>query len=199
MAHHQPRNHNTKDTTTKVGGDGTSKRNIIRKGGSPNVGRKARAASKDFDDGTMDDAVYALDMNDPNYVSAEDNYPPIYHMCNEDEFNTATASGGLYYSPTFEKDKFIHATEKPVDLIDVANYFYKSAGGNWTCLKLDPWKLNCDVVYEKPAPVGDTPAYDHEGTPEFPHIYGGIPASAVLERMPMERSSDGTFTTITGI
>lgn len=164
--------------------------------------RKERAGSKDFTEDDFDGPAF-LDENDPNY-DPNDFYPPIFHMCEENEFNKATENGGLYYSPTFEQDKFIHATEEPNSLLDVANHFYKDVKGQWSCIKLDTLKLNCDVVYEKPAPVGDKAAYDHAGEgggdqPEFPHIYGGIPGSAVLERFEMVRGADGSFTEIKGL
>jgi uncharacterized protein (DUF952 family) len=176
---------------------GTSKRNILRKGGGYSKVRKARAGSKDMTEDDFDGPAY-LDENDPNYDPADD-FPPIYHMCNRAQFEKATEGGGLYYSPTFEADNFIHATEEPSTLIDVANHFYKEDKGDWICIKLDPIKLGADVVWEKPAPVGDKAAYDHEGAPEFPHIYGGIPAVAVTERLPMERSADGGFLSIQGL
>ena len=139
-----------------------------------------------------------LDEKDPNY-DPDDFYPPIFHMCDEAEFNKATEGGALYYPPTFESEKFAHATDEPSKLLEVANHFYKEAKGQWCCIKLDPLKLNCDVVYEAPAPVGDKAAYAHEGQELFPHIYGGIPSAAVIERFEMVRNDDGSFSEIKGI
>ena len=46
-------------------------------------------------------------------------------MCDAKEFEAATAGGGLYYSPTFKDDKFIHATADPQFLLEAGNHFYK--------------------------------------------------------------------------
>ena len=124
----------------------------------------------------------------------------IYHMAIATEFDLQTQGDGMYYSPTFKQDKFIHATKEPQFLLDVANHFYKESVGDWVCIKLVPELLGGRVVYESPAPVGNTEAYDHEGdAPVFPHIYGGIPACSVIGRYRIIRASDGTFLSIEGI
>ena len=46
-------------------------------------------------------------------------------MCDASEFAAATVDGGLYYSPTFKDDKFIHATADPQFLLEAGNHFYK--------------------------------------------------------------------------
>ena len=130
--------------------------------------------------------------------------PPVYHMCIETELDAATGNGGMYYSPTFPQDKFIHATAEPQYLIDVANHFYKETVGEWVCIKLDVSRLGGKVVYESPAPVGNIAAYDHakeqeKEQPKFPHIYGGIPARAIMARYRIRRATDGTFLSIDGI
>jgi uncharacterized protein (DUF952 family) len=124
----------------------------------------------------------------------------IFHMAIESEFDLQTQAGGMYYSPTFKNDTFIHATKEPESLIPVANHFYKESVGAWICIKLVPELLGGRVVYESPAPVGNIEAYDHEGdAPVFPHIYGGIPACSVIGRYRINRASDGTFLNIEGI
>ena len=93
---------------------------------------------------------------------------PIYHMCEIRLFETATANGSMYYPPTYPQDGFIHATKEPQFLIDVANHFYKESNGDWICIKLEPMMLP-PVIFESPAPVGTTAAYEHDGdSPKFP-------------------------------
>ena len=124
---------------------------------------------------------------------------PIFHMCIALEFETETKNGGHYYPPTYSVDGFIHATKEPQFLIDVANHFYKASKGDWICIKLEPLLLP-PVIFESPAPVGNTAAYDHDGdSPKFPHIYGGIPAIAVVDRYRIVRGEDGSFLSIEGI
>jgi len=123
----------------------------------------------------------------------------IYHMCDFDLFTKLTSDNGVYYSPTFEADNFIHATENPAMLLEAGNHFYKNVIGEWICLKLNPSLLCGPVVYEAPAPVGNVAAKDYDNSPKFPHIYGGIPLSAVLKQYKIIRGADGAFLSIDGL
>ena len=130
----------------------------------------------------------------------------IFHMCIASEFAEATKDGGLYFSPTFAQDKFIHATAEPRFLLEAGTHFYKQSVGDWECLKLEVSKLaEGSVIYEAPAPVGAIEAVDYEKEhampeqPKFPHIYAGIPSSAVVQSFPIVRNSDGEFLSITGL
>lgn len=127
-------------------------------------------------------------------------YVPIYHMCNEASFYELTANETKPYFPTsFEREKFIHCTEAPNQLLDVGNHFYKSDKGPWICLELDPYFLLGTVVYEAPAGVGNIEAMDHKGTPKLPHVYGGLPMRSIVKKLRIERSEDGTFLSIEGL
>ena len=123
----------------------------------------------------------------------------IYHMCDEKYYNQLIENNGIYYSPTFEHDKFIHATENPALLLEAGTHFYKNAVGDWICLKLNPDLLTGPVVYEDPAAVGNIGAKEYVESPKFPHIYGGIPSSAVVKKYRIVRGSDGTFLSIEGL
>lgn len=131
--------------------------------------------------------------------------PFIYHMCDTAAFAEATKDGGLYYSPTFAADGFIHATANPLFLLEAGNHFYKEVPGAWICIKLDVSLLgDAKVVYEAPAPVGAIEAVDYEAEHKipdvtFPHIYGGIPAAAVVQTFAIMRSEDGGFVSIEGL
>eukprot|EP01041_Mallomonas_annulata_P006806 gene6806-13784_t len=120
----------------------------------------------------------------------------IYHMCDRNLFLASTEQSKLYYPPTYQSDGFIHATASANLLLDVANYFYKSAPGDWVCIELKPSRLGSPVIYESPAPVGNTASFDHVPQQKFPHIYGGIPRRAVVNLFPMERGNDGSFLSI---
>lgn len=129
--------------------------------------------------------------------------PFIYHMCVTSDFEEATKDGGLYYSPTFKEDKFIHATAEPKFLLEAGSHFYKHVKGEWICLKLDVSLLpENSVVYEAPAPVGAIEAVDYEAEhdlpeqPKFPHIYAGIPLQSVVETYKIVRNEEGEFLSI---
>lgn len=127
-------------------------------------------------------------------------------MCDREAFETATANGGLYYSPTFAQDRFIHATADPKFLLEAGNHFYKEVRGEWICVKLEVTQLPPNaVIYEAPAPVGRIEAVDYSKDAEvkeaitFPHIYSGIPAKAVIGRHRIIRGDDGSFLSIEGL
>ncbi len=193
MAHQAPRHHNQpNDPLTKGTSEGSPKRNIIRKTNGGERTMKDRALDINID---SDFQTGVDDPNDPNY---EPEMIPIYHMCDEADFDAQTKVG-LYYPPTYEQDNFIHATEQPNDLLNVGNHFYKEVKGTWICIKIDPTELK--VIYEAPAPVGDKEAHTkgNNNAPLFPHVYGGLPASCILERYVIVRGSDGSFDEITGL
>ena len=122
----------------------------------------------------------------------------IYHMCDAEDLQK---QGEMYFPPTYEQDGFVHATENPSDLLGVGNHFYKSAKGSWVCLKLDVTLLNAKVIYESPAPVGNTESHhkEEDAGPLFPHIYGGIPIAAITERFDIQRGPDGSFDSMEGL
>jgi len=127
-------------------------------------------------------------------------------MCIAVDFNEMTSSGGLYYSPTYEVDKFIHATADPQFLLEAGNHFYLQSKGDWVCLKLDVSKLPAgSVIYEAPAPVGAIEAVDYqkehnmEDQPKFPHIYAGIGKDAVVQEFKIVRDEEGAFLSIEGM
>ena len=118
---------------------------------------------------------------------------PIYHMCEEALFISAIRNGLKYYPPTYSLDGFIHATEDPNLLLDIANHFYTKSTGNWICIELRKVSLGCLVIYEAAAPVGDISSPDLIASTKMPHIYGGIPGHAVVKIYDMVRDNDGNF------
>lgn len=121
----------------------------------------------------------------------------IYHMCIKEDFEKATTTGDLlYYPPTYQADGFIHATSDPKLLLTVANHFYKSSIGDWICLQINPIYLCSKVIYEAPAPVGNTKSMEASEQVLFPHIYGGINKPSVINIYPIVRSEDGSFLSI---
>lgn len=195
MAHQSSRSHNqSPDPLTRGTSEGSSKRNIIRKASNDNRERKASLLNDHNDEN--DFRTGEDDPNDPNYDLQQ---PPIFHMCDEADFDEQTQDGGLYYPPTYQQDKFIHATESPGDLLNVGNHFYKSAKGKWICLKIDAAGLK--VVYELPMSVGDKESHTKadDSAPLFPHIYCGLLAQNIVQRYDIVRGADGSFDAIVGL
>jgi len=135
-------------------------------------------------------------------------HPWLYHCALRSNWEAAKASGADYKPPTYAQDGFTHATADPALLIGVLNHFYRGSQGDWVCLRMSNKSLDAagiPVKFEPVAPVGDTPALtaDLSGGDLFPHLHGGIPASAsrcpVLEEHPVIRKPDGTFVTIPGV
>lgn len=125
-------------------------------------------------------------------------YPSIYHATSKALWSGAVGAGKPYYPPTFEVDGGLtHATAEASKLIPVLNHFYSSELGDWVCLVVslaELEKAGVDVVFEKATAVGTTEAVASDDL--FPHIKGGIPASAVTDLLPIHRKEDGTFLSV---
>ncbi len=89
---------------------------------------------------------------------------------------------------TLEQEGFIHAsTAAQVAL--VANAFYSDHAGQLLLLTLDPERIGAEIRWE-PAPGHADP---------FPHIYGPVPAAAVLRAVPLDRDPAGRFSFPAGL
>lgn len=135
---------------------------------------------------------------------AHDSHESIYHLVQKPLWEACKASGEIYYPPTYVEDGFTHATADPSKLLGVANHFYKSVRAEWLCLKMTRKTIadaGITLKFEDPSPVGTTPALNtsQSGGMRFPHIYGGIPPSIVIEERAVQRAKDGTYLSIDGL
>ena len=130
-------------------------------------------------------------------------HPFVFHLVQATLWDQNIASDGTYYPPTYEVDGFTHGTSNPQKLLNVANHFYPGVQGDWYCLRMTVESLKAsgvETVYEGTAPVGDIqPDFEGAGDELFPHIHGGLKASAVLEAHKVNRADDGAFLSIEGI
>jgi uncharacterized protein (DUF952 family)/quercetin dioxygenase-like cupin family protein len=136
-------------------------------------------------------------------------HPWIYHAAQRDLWEAARSKGEPYFPPTYATDGFTHGTADPSKILTILNWFYKHTKGDWVCLRMSEASLRehgITTIFEPAAPVGDSDAHPQEGGDEkrqqelFPHVYGGIPPSAVLEEYFVVRSSsDGSFLSIPGV
>ena len=130
-------------------------------------------------------------------------HPFVFHLVQATLWDQNIASDSTYYPPTYEVDGFTHGTSNPQKLLNVANHFYPDVQGDWYCLRMTVESLKTsgvETVYEGTAPVGDIqPDFEGAGDELFPHIHGGLKASAVLEAHKVNRADDGAFLSIEGI
>ena len=130
-------------------------------------------------------------------------HPFVFHLAQATLWDQNIESDGIYHPPNYEVDGFTHGTSNPQKLLNVANHFYPDVEGDWYCLRMTVESLKTsgvETVYEGTAPVGDIqPDFEGAGDELFPHIHGGLKASAVLEAHKVNRADDGAFLSIEGI
>lgn len=99
----------------------------------------------------------------------------IFHIASKTEWNAAQARGA-YLAPSLQSEGFIHcSTEKQV--LHVADAFYRGRSG-LVLLAIDESRLTSELKWEAPA---GPPAAGISESDSFPHVYGAINLSAVVE------------------
>jgi uncharacterized protein (DUF952 family) len=102
----------------------------------------------------------------------------IFHVAFESDWQAAERAGEYRVSTvgrSLDDEGFIHAShEHQVD--GVLRRYYSDVAEPLVLLGIDPGLLGCEVREEAPP-----------GSPErFPHIYGPIPAGAVVDVRPVD-------------
>src|SRR4051812_29143374 len=93
-------------------------------------------------------------------------------------------------NPSLATEGFIHCTDDPSVMLQVANAFYSSLAGEFVVLHIDTERLTAECVWEDPAHVsGGGPAF----APQFPHVYGPIDRAAVVGVQAVRRDAAGAF------
>lgn len=111
-------------------------------------------------------------------------FPPfIFHICHSNDWNSAIDKGE-YKPHSFDIDGFIHCSTCQ-QLLKVANIYYQNES-NLKLIWIDPAKLIAPLKWEEND--GDV----------FPHIYGAINLSAVIEAFDFIPDKDGIFRNIPG-
>jgi uncharacterized protein (DUF952 family) len=104
----------------------------------------------------------------------------IYHITSANEWESAE-SAGEYRPVNFAADGFIHCSFKD-QVIVVANNYYRSVNG-LVLLKIDPDLVKSRIIEE-----------NLEGGEEnFPHIYGSLQVTAVVQFAPLTKDPNGYF------
>lgn len=102
-------------------------------------------------------------------------HEPLLHLTERSLWEAARASGSYEMSTrgrTLQEEGFIHCSLRH-QVPQVAHRLYgeHAASGELVLLVIDPQRLTAPVRYESMRPGGE----------EFPHVYGPIPVSAVVD------------------
>lgn len=92
----------------------------------------------------------------------------------------AADPGQPYRHPSLDTEGFIHCTDGDEEMARTANRHYAGQAGPFVVLTIDLDR------------AGSAWRYDDPGSP-YPHVYGPIDRTAILEVRPMPRAADGTF------
>jgi uncharacterized protein (DUF952 family) len=104
----------------------------------------------------------------------------IYHITSADEA-AAAARSGTYAPAAFDAEGFIHCSY-PWQVLDVANRRF-AGRDDLVLMEIDRAKLACEVIDENL----------EGGTDLFPHVYGHLPISAVVQVHPFPCGAAGRF------
>jgi uncharacterized protein (DUF952 family) len=89
-----------------------------------------------------------------------------------------------HYTPEpFEAEGFIHCTDSLQLLVDVGNRYYTNDRREMVCLVIELDKVGAPVRYEDPEHV-------------YPHIYGPLETTAVIDVRSVQRDDEGKFVAI---
>lgn len=110
----------------------------------------------------------------------------LLHLARESEWKAGWQDGR--YSPErFAADGFVHCCDDAETVLQVADAYFRDVTEPVLVIDLDEAALDVEVRREAPAPLDGKPHAHHEGR-RFPHVYGSIPARAVLRIGPLVRT-----------
>jgi uncharacterized protein (DUF952 family) len=107
----------------------------------------------------------------------------IYHLAPAARWRDWPANTP-YLPAEYDADGFIHCTAGDALMLEVANTFYRDAPGDFVLLLIDTERLTSPLKWERST----------DGLASvFPHIYGPIDLTAVVEVRPARRGANGEF------
>ncbi len=112
----------------------------------------------------------------------------LYHITTRADWEAARIAG-QYSALSLETQGFIHLSQVE-QVARVANTIYKGQSG-LVVLCIDPDALAFTVRYEPPDPA--IPAHHYDGE-LFPHLYGPLNTTAVVDVVDFRPGTDGEFT-----
>ena len=104
----------------------------------------------------------------------------ICHITSRAAWDAAAASG-IYAADSLASEGFIHCSGAS-QFIWVANQRFRGRH-DLVLLHIDPARLDAEVRYEN----------REGGSQLFPHLYGALPTSAVVNVTPLRPQENGTF------
>ena len=113
----------------------------------------------------------------------------IYHITGRAAWRAAQDCG-IYSSPTYESEGFIHCSRHD-QILNVANEFYAGAN-DLLLLCIDEKRLTAELRWEAPAHPKPTAAGEISTGALFPHLYGPLNLDAVARTADLVRAS-GVF------
>lgn len=99
---------------------------------------------------------------------------------------------GRYTPARFEQDGFVHCCDDEATTLQVAAAYFGEASEEVLVAEIDETALDVEVRREAPAPP-DGAAHPHHHGRRFPHLYGSVPASAVVRIGPLRRDESGAW------
>ena len=101
-----------------------------------------------------------------------------YHLAPAEAW-ASTPPDEPFRPASLDGEGFVHLTHWLSDLVDVANALYRSDPRPHVVLT-----VALDAV---------TPPWRYDGDQRYPHVYGPLDRSAILEVRPIQRAADGRF------
>jgi len=103
---------------------------------------------------------------------------PIYHMCRLDEWQAAEAAGEYLGSSQDVADGFIHFSSR--EQVVTSSAKHRAGQDGLVLLCVDPQRLGAALRWEA-----------SRGNALFPHLYGPLPVSAVMQTHDLALGPDG--------
>jgi uncharacterized protein (DUF952 family) len=115
----------------------------------------------------------------------------IFHIAERDTWNLAKVHGA-YAPASLATEGFIHcSTREQVE--ETANLFYRGRT-DLVLLRIDESRLDAPFKFEMAADLARRP-----GAARFPHVYGALNLSAVIDARDLRCDADGLFRTLADI
>lgn len=115
---------------------------------------------------------------------------PLLHLL---PLRTYLASTTAISSPSLATEGFVHCSPDVETTLAVANSLYRDAREPMVVLRLDPARLSSPVHWEAAAPA---PPEGVTSDVLFPHVYGPLESSAVVEVLHVRRDVEGRYVSL---